>query len=184
MNCVYKIVCKDPSITEFYIGSTNNLDRRIIEHESICNNFNNPKSNLKVYKFIRENGGFANWDIIVEQETPNYDIKNRFITEQSYKDKLKPQLNSNNAFGTDRNKNNKKYRESAKGKVYSKAYRDNNKEYLASLLQKWRDNNKDKLKNINKKWSDKKYICNICNKSLSISNKSRHNKKCISFNII
>ena len=47
---VYKIYCKDSSITECYIGSTNNLQNRKYDHK-----YNSKFSNKKVYKFIREN---------------------------------------------------------------------------------------------------------------------------------
>lgn len=174
MNCVYKIVCKDPTITEFYIGSTNNLNRRIIEHNSSCNNTNSHNHNYKIYKYIRENGGLDNWQILVEQETPNYEKYDREILEQSYIDLLEPQLNTQNAFGTDTKKSMKKWREN--NIEHIKQYIEKNKEKIAKKKKDRYNKNKEKVLNINKKWASKKYICNICNQSLSISNKSRHIK--------
>ena len=35
MSCIYKIVCKDTTIPDFYIGSTNNLKLRKVKHHLI-----------------------------------------------------------------------------------------------------------------------------------------------------
>tara|TARA_R110000803_G_scaffold60908_1_gene120476 strand:+ start:201 stop:620 length:420 start_codon:yes stop_codon:yes gene_type:complete len=101
MNCVYRIECLDKNIKEFYIGSSDNLNRRSIDHKSRCHNSNCPEYKYNVYKFIRANGGWDNWQIIVEYETPNYSEEDRSIEEQINKDLLKPQLNSYNAIGID-----------------------------------------------------------------------------------
>ncbi len=34
MNCIYRIECNNKEIKEIYIGSTNNLHKRIIGHKS------------------------------------------------------------------------------------------------------------------------------------------------------
>tara|TARA_R110000803_G_scaffold16717_1_gene45873 strand:- start:43 stop:468 length:426 start_codon:yes stop_codon:yes gene_type:complete len=114
MNCVYRIECLDKNIKEFYIGSTKDLHKRRIKHKHRCNNSNSSKYNYKVYQFIRENGGWENWQIVVEYETKCYDKWNRCLLEQSYKDDFEPELNMVNALGKDMerrrigiNKNNK-----------------------------------------------------------------------------
>ena len=61
---IYKLCCKDPSIEEIYVGSTTNFKQRKTSHKKSCNNENNKGYNLKVYKFIRDNGGFENWSMI------------------------------------------------------------------------------------------------------------------------
>ena len=62
---IYKLCCKDINIKEIYIGSTTNFKRRKCEHKFICNNSNNKKYNLNVYKFIRANGNWDNWDMVI-----------------------------------------------------------------------------------------------------------------------
>ena len=60
----YKIVCKDLSITNCYVGHTTDFKSRKAHHKSNCYNTNAKHYNLYVYEFIRENGGWDNWDMI------------------------------------------------------------------------------------------------------------------------
>ena len=53
---IYKITCKDPSITDVYVGHTTNFVQRKHCHKQSCNN-----NNCKLYKVIRDNGGWQNW---------------------------------------------------------------------------------------------------------------------------
>jgi hypothetical protein len=62
-NIIYKISCKDSLITDIYVGHSTNLSLRKNGHKSSCTNINNKDYNLHVYKFIRNNGGWENWEI-------------------------------------------------------------------------------------------------------------------------
>ena len=72
---VYKLYCIDPSIEEIYVGSTINIKDRMYKHKSNCNNANDRKYNYKVYKFIRDNGGWSNWtyEILEDVEVEDKD---------------------------------------------------------------------------------------------------------------
>ena len=61
----YKIVCKDLNIKECYVGHTTNFKTRKQHHKQGCNNQSAKCFNLFVYQFIRENGGWENWDMIL-----------------------------------------------------------------------------------------------------------------------
>ena len=61
---IYKIVCKDLSITDVYIGQTTNFRTRKNQHKRNCCNPDAEKHHLKVYQYIRENGGWENFDMI------------------------------------------------------------------------------------------------------------------------
>jgi hypothetical protein len=53
---IYKISCKDKTVTDVYVGHTINFVQRKISHEQ------NSKSNTcKLYHIIRNNGGWSNW---------------------------------------------------------------------------------------------------------------------------
>ena len=62
---IYKLCCNDPSITDVYVGHTTNFTRRKQEHKACCNNPKGKNYNFYVYEFIRDHGGFENWDMIV-----------------------------------------------------------------------------------------------------------------------
>jgi hypothetical protein len=59
---IYKIVCKDESIKDLYVGHTTNFDNRKYQHKLACNN--NKLNKCKIYKIINENGGWDNWEMI------------------------------------------------------------------------------------------------------------------------
>jgi len=87
---IYKLICKDKKINQIYIGSTINLINRISLHKRDC-----LTKNTKLYKCIRNNGGFKNWEFkkianIVSEN--NKDIRK---LERFYFEHYKPVLNKN-----------------------------------------------------------------------------------------
>ena len=88
---IYKIYCKDQSISDVYVGHTTSFIKRKYQHKLSCNNLNN---NLHIYKIIRENGGWDNWEMV---EIDCYNCKNSEearIKEQQHYEVLKCSLNS------------------------------------------------------------------------------------------
>jgi predicted GIY-YIG superfamily endonuclease len=65
---IYRIVCKDVNIKDCYVGQTTNLTKRRGQHKSDCKHAY--RGNAKVYKFIKENGGFDNWSVIEIEKYP------------------------------------------------------------------------------------------------------------------
>ena len=63
---IYKIFCRDPSVTETYVGQTINFDSRRDSH-FVASLY----KKLKVYDFIRSNGGWSNWKMVRIREYPN-----------------------------------------------------------------------------------------------------------------
>jgi len=61
---VYKIVCRDPLVTEKYVGSTTNLIKRRSGHKTLCNSPKSKDYNYFVYQFIRDHGGFDNFEVV------------------------------------------------------------------------------------------------------------------------
>ena len=81
---IYELVCKDKIITDKYIGSTKIYNQCKWKHK---NNYNNSKKyNLKLYKFIRNHGGWDNWEMNIINIYYNiykedlYDRKTYYIT--------------------------------------------------------------------------------------------------------
>ena len=110
MKCVYKIKCRDANITEFYIGSSIDFDGRKYQHKNYTTNLNSRHYCLPLYMFINVNGGWDNWEFEVIKEYKFITKKELNMNEQYYIELLKPNLNSNNAYGydIDRKKNTQK----------------------------------------------------------------------------
>ena len=62
---IYKICCKDLTIQDIYIGSTTNFKQRKRQHKNCCCKEGNLHYNEHKYKFIRDNGVWENWDMIL-----------------------------------------------------------------------------------------------------------------------
>ena len=90
---IYKLVSKDLNIKDCYIGSTTNFNKRKNSHKSDCVNEKNPKFNLKVYQFIRENGNFENWDMVEIEKWPCNDKNELFKRERYHYELSQPSLN-------------------------------------------------------------------------------------------
>jgi hypothetical protein len=109
---VYKLCCD--GINDFYIGSSFDMKDRKINHKSRCNNANSKYYNLKLYQYIRANGGFENWkyEILVEKEFENK--RDLEIKEQECIKLLNPLLNSKSAYQTEEDLKLQRKRYSAK----------------------------------------------------------------------
>jgi hypothetical protein len=65
--CFYRLVCRDPMVTECYVGRTTDEVKRRSCHKSRCNDETRKSFNCFVYRFIRDHGGFENWQMIVHE---------------------------------------------------------------------------------------------------------------------
>jgi predicted GIY-YIG superfamily endonuclease len=92
---IYVIRNKDLNDTSlnYYIGSTKDLKNREKSHKSTCK-----KSNLKVYQYIRDNGGWKNFIMYPIYEMEYKDELELRQYEQKYIDQYKPNLNGQNAI--------------------------------------------------------------------------------------
>ena len=94
---IYKIIDKNNN-EEFYIGSTKKFSSRKSQHKKNVNNKVGKKYWCKLYQYIRANGNWESFDMVILEagtcEGKEY-IKQK---EQEYIDKLKPTLNSSKAY--------------------------------------------------------------------------------------
>ena len=167
--CIYEIVCKDVNVTERYIGSTTNLIQRRRQHKFSCNNEKSKQYNIYVYQFIRENGGFVNWDVVlIEQVIDCKDKENLHKRERYYIESLKAELNKCIPTRTDNERfeenkevvaeHMKKYRENNKKKIAerTKEYYEENKNKIAKQRKEYRENNKEKIAKREKEYRENK----------------------------
>ena len=170
---IYKIVCKDLEITDCYVGSTTNFNRRKSEHKTRYNNVNDKHYNLKVYKFIRDHGNFDNFDIIEVERYCAIDKNDLHARERYWLEKLKSNLNCQIP-----NRSSKEYNKTDKRIQYHKEYdkTEKRKKKIKEYIKKWREKNKEYDKERNEKLKLDRVQCNICNKELRRDNLKRHNK--------
>jgi hypothetical protein len=151
---IYKICCNDVSITDVYVGSTTSLSKRKPQHKSKCTNERDKAHNLNLYQFIRANGGWDNWDVVMAEEYP-CDNKNQLHTRERYQmELLKANLNS--------------YIPTRTTKEYTKENADKTKQYQKE--------NAEHIKARKKEYTKEKIACPHCNKMLNRGYMARHIK--------
>ena len=154
---IYKLCCKDTNIKEIYIGSTTDFIKRRSIHKSDCNNLANY---TKVYEFIRANGDWKNWEMVIIEYYNANDFRDLTRKEREWYDRLKPSLNSYRPNITyeerkeqERIKIKKYYREhKEKIKKDNKIYREKNKIKIKEDSKKYREKNEIKIKEDKKKY--------------------------------
>jgi hypothetical protein len=97
---IYVIRSKNPNdmSQNFYIGSAKDIKNRGIKHKCSCNNIEDPHCMLRVYQFIRSNGGWDNFIMYSLHEVECKDKLELRQYEQKYIDFYNPGLNERNAI--------------------------------------------------------------------------------------
>ena len=173
----YKIVCKDPAITDCYNGSCVSLKDRKKNHKNQSLNPNCKNYNLKVYRFIRENGGWDNWTMVQLELYPCNSKQELVRREREIFDILKPTLNSYSpTLDVEKMKNNMaKYANehrveiNAKQKQYSDAHKDENSVYQ----KQYRDEHKTILSAKQKEKVKCACGCEVVKRTLNVHQKSK-----------
>jgi group I intron endonuclease len=93
---IYKIINKNNN-NEFYIGSTTKFSSRKSHHKKNVNNRCGKKYWCKLYKYIRDNGNWDNFEMLIIEEGECDNKEQMLVKEQQYIDTLKPTLNTNRA---------------------------------------------------------------------------------------
>ena len=147
---IYKLCCKDPNVKEIYIGSTTNFRNRKDKHKRSCVNPNNVEYNNKKSKFMRDNGGWDNWEMILVEyynATDNLDLRKR---ERFWFDELSAKLNSVKPYTSEEERKNNEieYRENHKEEhrqYVKKHYEDNRDDYINRVKNNYEKNRNKKL---------------------------------------
>jgi len=146
---IYKIKHnEDYDDLNIYVGSTTNFRGRKNQHKSCCNNENSKKFNINIYRYIRDNGGWDQFVMVLIEEYSCNSNNEKQIRERYHIDILKPKLNCNIPCRTleEWKKDNK---EILSKKL--KDYKNNNKEKIKEKDKQYRDNNKEQAKKRSKK---------------------------------
>lgn len=90
----YKISCKDETVKDLYVGHTTNFVQRKSAHKTSCNSPKSANYPVKLYKTIRDCGGWDNWNMEIIAFRNCADSREARKTEQEYYDSLGATLNS------------------------------------------------------------------------------------------
>ena len=90
----YKILCKDSTIKDIYVGMTTNFVQRKRAHKQSCNNEKASDYNSKKYNAIRNAGGWDNWQMEIIGFHNCKDSYEAHKKEQEYFEMLGATLNS------------------------------------------------------------------------------------------
>ena len=144
---IYKIVHKeDYDNANIYIGSTSNFVKRKNQHKSDCNCVTSKSYNQKNYQYIRDNGGWEEWNMIEVEKFPCNDKREAEAREEYWRCHFNSQLNIRRAYITNVEKIDYK----------KQFYLDNKDNILKQKKQYYEDNKGKKLEyqkqyNYNKK---------------------------------
>jgi len=125
---IYRIVCRDPTITDCYVGSTTDFTKRKNNHKSACTNSKDTNYHYYVYQFIRDNGNWCNWDILEIEKYRAVDKPDQARRERYWLETYGATLNKQVPSRTETE--------------YKKEYYEENKE---QILEKQKEYNKEKI---------------------------------------
>ena len=168
---IYKLCSKDLNVKEIYVGSTVNFTRRKCHHKYSCNNPDSPIHHFKVYEYIRNNGGFENWDMIEVEAYCAADKKDLHKRERYWIENLESRLNCKIPGRTI-----KEYRDDNKEEIAQKCkeYYIINKEVICERSKEYSVNNKEKIAVYNKEYSvNNKEKIAVYKKEYSVNNKEK-----------
>lgn len=183
----YKLCCKDLNIKKIYIGHTTNWDNRKNQHKKSCINPNSKEYNQYKYKFIRDNGNWNNWEMILIEKRKCNDKLDAEKIERQYIETFHAELNKNiptklKMLG--KVEYYKQYWEENENKIkeYKKEYNKENENKIKEYKKEYYKENENKLKEqhkhyyeINKEKFNEKHICD-CGGIYTYTHKARHEK--------
>ena len=146
---IYKLACRDPAVTEIYVGSTCRVPDRRCKHRRRCNNAKDKGYNLNVYQYIRANGGWDNFELLVVEQIDYTHKHELLLRERFHLEQLKATLNK-----------------VVPGRQRAEHYIDNREAILAKQAERY-INNKEKI--------NAKHECS-CGGKYTHKNMSKHSK--------
>lgn len=180
---IYKLCCNNPTITDIYIGHTTDKIRRKQGHKNTYNNPNSKKYNYYVYEFIRNNGGWNNWSMIVVEEYPCENKNQAELRERHWIETESATLNTYIPTRTHKEyceENKEKYKKLKKmhSEKYKEEYKERHKLYYEERKEKIKEQRQtyyeEHKEEINEK-NRRKCECK-CGEEYSYGNRNRHMK--------
>lgn len=129
---MYKLVPKDLNSNLVYVGHTTNFRKRKSHHQQSCCNINDKAYNLKVYKMIRDNRGWNEWEMIEIEKFPCNDGNEAKYRERQLMEELNANLNVYKSIVS-----------KEEAKLRDKLRTEQNRDAVNLTRQKWREKNRE-----------------------------------------
>ena len=176
-SCVYRLIYAD--VTR-YVGSTTNFTTRKGKHKSDCNNEKAPNHDVKLYRFMRETGGWSDeWSMVLVEAYPNCKSTLELRKyERHHYDLLLPDLNMIKPYTSEEEK--KQYYEDNKDDILEqrRQYYEENKDDILGKVTLYREGKKDELEEYNRQYYlNNKEEMDVKNKLYRKENREKLNDK-------
>jgi len=160
---IYKLECKDPNITEIYVGATTSFYDRKSNHKMKCINKDGKfEWNTPVYCFMRLHGGWDNWNMLVIEEINVKNKRELNKYEAKYIRELKAELNHEIPQDIE---------EGLGKKEWGRQYKQDNREIILEKQKKYREENRVQIREKAKE----KIVCK-CGYEVTKKNLPRHKR--------
>ncbi len=174
---IYKICCLDSNVKECYVGCSTDFKSRKRQHKLRCCDEKNSKHHYKVYQFIRANGGWDNWRMIILHDFPCKSKRELEQEETRVMLELGSELNAIVSFVTEERKREQMDRENEARRekiANDPEYREKKNKQNQESWEK----NKDVI--LEKRRNDK-VICEFCESEVRKDCLKRHQRtqKCL-----
>ena len=128
---IYKLVHnEDYDNINIYICSTTDFLKRTNQHKNSCNNEKKQNYNDKKYQYIRDNGGWNEWNMIEIQKYPCNDGNEARAREEYWRSHFNAQLNMVKSYTTYEERLEQKKRYNHANKEKRKEYYEQNKDKI------------------------------------------------------
>ena len=147
----YKIVCKDTTIADCYVGHTTDFTKRKYQHKAKCNDEKDRHYNIYLFQFIRDNGGWVNWEMVNIDTISCKDSLEAKSIERDFTEKLKATLNIRRPIRTNEETAESKKIWRDNNPEYNKQYHQEHKEEHNTRSKQYREEHPEEIKQMKKK---------------------------------
>jgi hypothetical protein len=168
---IYKIQHnEDESL--LYIGSTTDFTNRKSQHKCACNNETIKDYHRKVYRMIRENGGWDCFTMVKIEDFPCVDGRDAEAREDELMRQMNANMNANRAFIED---------PAEQRRVYDRRYLEAHPERRTETLRLYRENHHQEIlerarryRETNHEFVNRTHRCEICDVHVLRKGLNRH----------
>lgn len=180
---IYKIQHIDnPEL--LYVGSTTDFTKRKYQHKSNCNNTNDKSYNFKLYKTIRENGGWDAFNMVVIKPFACENKRQAGCEEDRCIREIKANMNERRAFITpeEQVEYNKQYR--LENREKQKQYYLENRDKILDIRKQYKLIHKEQIAEQQKQKITCECGCIVSNSNLAGHKRSKKHQDLLNKHLV